>query len=34
MAAHRAQQRIDIELRKARDLAPARIDSVSGAEAS
>jgi hypothetical protein len=28
MAAHRAQQRIDHELRKSRDLAPNRIDSV------
>ena len=32
MAAHRAQQRIDIELKKPRDLAPARIES--GADAS
>jgi hypothetical protein len=34
MAVHKAQQRIDIELGKPRELAPARIDSVSGAEAS
>lgn len=34
MAAHRARQRIDIELRKPRDLTPSLIDSVSGADAS
>jgi len=34
MAAHQAQQRIDRELRKPRDLAPQRVESVSRAEAS
>jgi hypothetical protein len=34
MAAHRAQQRIDRELGKPRNLAPARIDNLSGADAS
>jgi hypothetical protein len=33
MAVHRVQQRIDIELRKPRDLAAAQIDGGSGAEA-
>jgi hypothetical protein len=33
MAVHKAQQRIDIELRKPRELAPARIDSMSGSDA-
>ena len=34
MAVNKAQRRIDIELGKPRDLASARIDSASGAEAS
>lgn len=33
MAAHKAQQRIDIELRKPRELAAARIERAIGAEA-
>jgi hypothetical protein len=34
MAVHKAHRRIDIELGKPQDRAPAGIDSVSGAEAS